>query len=237
MHTIKKLLLSASVTALAAAGVAPSAQAQFAVIDWTAIVYQIQQLEAAAQQLQSLQSQLTQAQQLYGSLNKLTNMGDIAGLLNNPAIRKALPPDFNAVEGLLTGNGSGASGSSAQTFKDANAVYQTPGNDFYAGELKQRANQNAGTQSLAQQMYDAATARIDGIDQLRQQIASSGDPKTTMDLQARLQSETAFMQADTVRMQALRMVQQAQLDVAKQRQDEQWRQRLDTLGSTSTSTN
>ncbi|NKK90920.1 P-type DNA transfer protein VirB5 [Rhizobium leguminosarum bv. viciae] len=200
------------------------------VIDETAIAKQIESITQLKSQLDTLNQQLQQAQQLYASLNKVTNMADVAGLLNDPSIRKALPQDFNAIEGLLKGNGTGVLGNSASKFLDDNSTYRTSANDFYAQELARAQNQNAGQMSLGQQIYDAATKRVDGIDQLRQQISGAADAKDIADLQARLQAETAFLQTDVLRMQALQMVQQAQVQVDDQRKAEDWRKRLDAMG-------
>ncbi|MBA5800278.1 P-type DNA transfer protein VirB5 [Rhizobium changzhiense] len=200
------------------------------VIDQTAIAKQIESITQLKSQLDTLNQQLQQAQQLYASLNKFTNMADVAGLLNDPSIRKALPQDFNAIEGLLKGSGTGVFGTSASKFLENNSTYRTDANDFYAQELARAQNQNAGQMSLGQQIYDAATKRIDGIDQLRQQISSAADAKDIADLQARLQAETAFLQTDVLRMQALQMVQQAEVQVDDQRKAEDWRKRLDAMG-------
>ncbi|NKM83476.1 P-type DNA transfer protein VirB5 [Rhizobium laguerreae] len=200
------------------------------VIDETAIAKQIESITQLKSQLDTLNQQLQQAQQLYASLNKVTNMADVAGLLNNPSIRKALPQDFNAIEGLLKGSGTGVFGTSASKFLENNSTYRTDANDFYAQELARAQNRNAGQMSLGQQIYDAATKRIDGIDQLRQQISAAGDAKDIADLQARLQAETAFLQTDVLRMQALQMVQQAEVQVDDQRKAEDWRKRLDAMG-------
>jgi len=83
--------------------------------------------------------------------------------------------------------------------------------------------------SLGQQIYDAASKRIDGIDQLREKISTAGDAKEIADLQARLQAEQAFLQSDVLRMEGLRMVQQAQTQVDEQRKAEDWRQRMDAM--------
>ncbi|MBY3465654.1 P-type DNA transfer protein VirB5 [Rhizobium laguerreae] len=200
------------------------------VIDETAIAKQIESITQLKSQLDTLNQQLQQAQQLYASLNKVTNMADVAGLLNDPSIRKALPQDFNAIEGLLKGSGTGAFATSASKFLENNSTYRTDANDFYAQELARAQNRNAGQMSLGQQIYDAATKRIDGIDQLRQQISSAADAKDIADLQARLQAETAFLQTDVLRMQALQMVQQAEVQVDDQRKAEDWRKRLDAMG-------
>ncbi len=201
------------------------------VIDQTAIAKQIESITQLKSQLDALNQQLQQAQQLYGSLNKLTNMADVASLLNDPAIRKALPGDFSAVESLLEGSGSGAIGDAASKFLTDNSTYKTSANDFYAQELSRLQNKNAGQMSLGQQIYDAATKRIDGIDQLRRQISSASDAKEIADLQARLQAETAFLQTDMLRMQGLQMMQQAEVQVDEQRRAEDWRKRMDTMGA------
>ncbi|MBW8789462.1 P-type DNA transfer protein VirB5 [Rhizobium leguminosarum] len=200
------------------------------VIDETAIAKQIESITQLKSQLDALNQQLQQAQQLYASLNKVTNMADVAGLLNDPSIRKALPQNFDAIEGVLKGSGTGVFGTSASKFLENNSTYRTDANDFYAQELARAQNRNAGQMSLGQQIYDAATKRIDGIDQLRQQISSAADAKDIADLQARLQAETAFLQTDVLRMQALQMVQQAQVQVDDQRKAEDWRKRLDAMG-------
>lgn len=201
------------------------------VIDQTAIAKHIESIAQLKSQLDALHQQIEQAQQLYGSLNKLTDMANIAGVLNDPAIRKALPADFNAIEGLFKGNGPGVFGDSASKFLEGNSTYRTSADDFYAQELSRIQNRNAGQMSLGQQVYDAATKRIGGIDQLREKISTASDAKEIADLQARLQAETAFLQTDVLRMEGLRMVQQAQAQVDEQRKAENWRQRMDAMGA------
>ena len=188
-------------------------------IDQTAILKHIESITQLKSQLDALNQQITQAEQLFGSLNKLTNMADVASLLNQPEIRKALPQDFAAIESLLSGNGSGAFGDAASKFLGDNSTYQTSANDFYAQELARVQNRNAGQMSLGQQIYDAATKRIDGIDQLRQQISSASDAKDIADLQARIQAESASCRPISCAW-GLQMVQQAQAQVEDQRKAE-----------------
>ncbi|TWC76248.1 type IV secretion system protein VirB5 [Rhizobium sp. SJZ105] len=197
--------------------------------DQAAIAKQIESIAQLKSQLDALNEQIGQARQLYGSLNKLTDMADVANVLNDPAIRKALPSDFAAIEGLLKGNGTGVFGDSASRFLEGNSTYRTDADDFYAQELSRLQNKNAGQMSLGEQIYDAATKRIDGIDQLRGKISTAGDAKEIADLQARLQVEQAFLQTDVLRMEGLRMVQQAQNQVDEQRKAEDWRQRMDNM--------
>ena len=199
------------------------------VIDQTAILKHIESIAQLKSQLDALHQQIEQAQQLYGSLNKLTDMADVASVLNDPSVRKALPSDFAAIEGLLKGEGTGVFKDSASKFLEGNSTYRTDADDFYAKELARVQNKNAGQMSLGQQIYDAATKRIDGIDQLREKISTASDAKEIADLQARLQAEQAFLQSDVLRMEGLRMVQQAQNQVDEQRKAEDWRQRMDAM--------
>lgn len=199
------------------------------VIDQTAIAKHIETIAELKSQLDALNQQIEQAQQLYGSLNKLTDMADVASVLNDPAIRKALPADFSAIEGLFKGNGTGVFADSASKFLEGSTTYRTNADDFYAQELSRIQNKNAGQMSLGEQIYDAATKRLDGIDQLREKISTASDAKDIADLQARLQAEQAFLQTDVLRMEGLRMVQQAQVQVDEQRKAEDWRQRMDAI--------
>ncbi|WP_313614907.1 P-type DNA transfer protein VirB5 [Agrobacterium sp.] len=229
IHNSKTGAFLAVTLLLVSAGVA-DAQG-IPVIDQSAIAKHIESIAQLKSQLDALNQQIAHAQQLYGSLNKITDMADVASLLNNPSIRNALPQDFNAVESLFNGSGIGVVGDSASKFLESNSTYRTDADDFYAQELLRLQNKNAGQISLGQQIYDAATKRIDGIDELRQKISSAADAKDIADLQARLQAETAFLQTDVLRMQGLQMVQQAQMQVDEQRKAEDWRQRMDTMGA------
>lgn len=198
----------------------PSLAQGIPTFDASAIANQVQQLESMAKQLESLKSQLEQGEKLFGSLNKLTDMSSIAGLLNDPKIRQALPKDFGDVEKLLKGTGQSDFSSLSAHFQTDNNYYQSDSNNFYAQELERSNKANAGSQSLGQAIYDAASKRIDGIETLKQRLGSATDAKEVMDLQARLSAESAFLQTDLLRMQGLKMVQDAQTQVANNRLSE-----------------
>ena len=206
------------------------------VIDVSAIAHQLEQLAEARNQIAALQQQITQAQQLFTSLNQLTNMGDIASALNTPAVRLALPNDFAGAEKALMGAGGGAFGTNASTQRSANEVFSRPlgDNDFYAQEVLRSQNANAGQISVGQGMYEAATKRLDGLEDLRRQIGQTDSAAAKQDLGNRIATESAMLQTDILRMQALAMVQQAQNQVQKQRSRERFdqmnRQSLQSFG-------
>jgi type IV secretion system protein VirB5 len=198
---------------------ASPAQAQIAVIDWTAIGKQIEQIREMGKQLDTLNQQLTQLESLHGSLSKITNMADVAGVLNDPQVRRALPGEFSQIEGLMRGQGGSLQGL-LDKHLDGSTYYESEANTFYAQEVARSAKEQAGAESIGEQIYQAASKRISGIDQLRLQISSAKDSKDALDLIARLNAEQSFLQVDVLRMQALTMVQRARADVAERRREE-----------------
>ena len=189
-------------------------------------VIDVSAIAQAIQQLQQMQAQLDQMQKTHASFNKLTSMGDIAAILNKPDVRRALPSDFGAAQSALLGQG-------ADAFKSSDGIYVSPASDYYTAQVNRQRDGIAGQKSVGQQMYDAASKRIDGIETLRRQIGQTEDPKTVSDLQARIQTEIAAANTDTLRMQALAMVVRAeeqQEDLRRAQDFEQSLQKqLDTL--------
>ena len=180
------------------------ADAQVAVFDPSVFARQFEQLtemkkqvETLTSQLKVAQDQLGQAKQLYESFNKLTNVNDIASLLNSSEFRKYLPSEFSQIEGLIKGTGSGSFSSAIDSYLRNNRYYtQNAGNSFYASELERIARQTGAKQSIGQAVYDTASKRIDELEKLRQQISASKDVKDVLDLSARFQAEQALLQND-----------------------------------------
>ena len=108
-----------------------------------------------------------------------------------------------------------------------NEVYARAGDDFYAAETRRTQLATAGQVSIAQQVYEAASKRMDGLEELRRQIGQSEDPKTTLDLQARIGSESAQLQNELLKMQALHLLQQAEVQTREQRAREVWDRRIE----------
>lgn len=211
---MKKRLLLAALSCL----IAGPASAQMAVIDWAAIAQMVQQLKAAQEQFALLQ-------QTHDSFNKLTNMGDIASVLNSPGVRQALPSNFAQAEQALMG--AGGSGGSSSQWEQQDTIVTPGGNDYYSKEVARVQGANAGSKSMAQQMYDGAAKRSAGIEQLRTQIGQSEDPKTIADLSARIQIEMLAAQQDVLKMQGLAMLQMAEVQTQEQRRRETFDKSVD----------
>ncbi len=182
-------------------------------------VIDVSAIAQAIQRLQQMQAQMEQLKQTHASFNKITSMGDIAAILNKPEIRRALPSDFGAAQSALLGQG-------ADAFKSGDGIYVSPASDYYNAQVNRQRDGIAGQKSVGQQMYDAASKRIDGIDSLRRQISQTEDPKTILDLQARIGTEVAAANTDILRMQALAMVVRAEEQQAELRRAQDFEQSL-----------
>ncbi|MBA8862731.1 type IV secretion system protein VirB5 [Ochrobactrum anthropi] len=226
MKFCKAALAAATVLTVTTAG---AIAAGIPVYDSASIAQAVKQFEQDTKQLKQLEEQLKQAQELYGSLNGLTDMKDLQSILSRPEIKDALPKDFAAIEGLLSGNGEGKFGDSAARFLEQNTTYKSDANDFYAKELAKTQKRNAGQMTLGEQIYNSGTERMKNIEKLRDKLSKSTTAKDTADLQALIQTETASLQADSLRMQGLAMVQQAQMKIAEQREVENRRQTYEAL--------
>ncbi len=227
---LKRSALAAVIAAGVASGVAGAAHAQgIPVIDATSLIQHIQQV-------QELQAQLQQAKELYDlttnlhdSFNQITNVSQLAGLLNNPQFQQYLPQEYSqyasAVSGLLQGN--------VQGFAEQYDYYTREGasaaNDFYNQELLRRRAETYQDMAVGEVVYDQASQRLEQLNQLKDSLASATTPKEVMDLQARLQAESAILSNEILRLQGLAMIQEARTRVDEQREDERIQEMNDQI--------
>lgn len=223
---VSRLLIAAALAGLPALSFA---QQGVPVFDAGAIAKHVEQIGKLTEQIKTMEAQLTQAKQLYESFNKLTDVNDIASLLNSEEFRKHLPKEFGEIEKLVSGGGGSLAGI-VDRYLDQNRAYQGgDANSFYRTELDRIARQTGAKHSIGQSVYDTASKRIDGLEELRQKITGSKDAKDVLDLSARIQAEQALLQNEVLRMQGLAMVQQARGDMDGQRQKERERQLVDEM--------
>jgi type IV secretion system protein VirB5 len=224
--SVSRLLIAAVLAGLPAHGFA---QQGVPVSDAGAIAKHVEQIGKLTEQIKTMQAQLTQAKQLYESFNKLTDVNDVASLLSSDEFRKHLPKEFGEIEKLVSGGG-GSLASVVDRYLDQNRAYQGgDANSFYRTELDRIARQTGAKHSIGQSVYDTASKRIDGLEELRRKITESKDAKAVLDLSARIQAEQALLQNEVLRMQGLAMVQQARGDMDGQRQKERERQLVDEM--------
>ncbi|MGL4964743.1 MAG: P-type DNA transfer protein VirB5 [Inquilinus sp.] len=213
---------SAAVLLVAVLAAGPALAQGIPVFDASNTAQAIEQVRQGVQQLRQLQAQVTQAQQLYQSLNQISNIGDVAPLLGNPTLRQYLPPEFSQLQGVLTANTTDDYlnlADRAADLYDQNSVKSA--DDYYRQELARIGTRSAGETSLAQQIYDAANERLQGLQQLQAKVADpSNDARAVADLQARIQAEQALIANDQMRLQGLAMLQQAQIKMDEVRAEQ-----------------
>lgn len=175
----------------------------------------VQQINAVRQALQIVaqgKQQIAEAQKLYQDLNKLTDIPQLAQQLKSDALR-----ELDLSGGSLQGFGNGNLDVVGAGRAKADAVYRDLLKQLgLAGSEQSRAAfdlnaRNIGINvALAENMGSAVTSRAEGLNQLRGRLASAATSKEVADLTARLQLESAAMQNDQLRLQAIAWQQEAQ---------------------------
>lgn len=147
-----------------------------------------QVLSWAAQYAQKLK-ELKQLKQHYDSVNGARMMAD---LVNNPEIRKYLPPEF---ENLWQGS-----------YEDSDQLLEVLMNipEFDSSQLyEKRLRQLAIDDAMSRKAYKEANRRFQDIQVLLDKINEMTDDKDIQDLAARIQAEQVMVQAEQARITAM----------------------------------
>ena len=233
--TMRDALLAGATALALAAGNIGAARAQIPVTDVANLGQAVQQVAPLTEQLAVMQRQLQQAQQLYASLSRLTDVNALAGDLTSQ--RSTLPANAYDAGRLLSGmtgedlSGLGAVGGLASGFLGRNRVFAPAGTDFHSTELVRNARAIAGSLGLAQRLYQTAVDRLPGLQELQRRLAPSRDPKETMDLQARIAAEQAFIANQQQQAQAVVLWQAAEERSTEQRRREEMRRDLEATSN------
>lgn len=190
----------------------PAAAQGIAVHDNANLLQQIDAVRQAIQVVAQGKAQIAEAQKLYQDLNKLTDIPGLAQQLQTDALRQ-LDTSTGSLQGFGNGNLNvvGAARGKAETvYRGLLAGLGVGGSDQSRAAFDLNAR-NIGIQAgLAENIGSAVTSRAQGLEQLRSRLASAGTSKEVADLTARLQLESAAMQNDQLRLQAIALQQQAQ---------------------------
>jgi type IV secretion system protein VirB5 len=208
MKTMTKLL---SATLLFAAPLPAFAQGM-PVHDSANLLQQINAVRQAIQVVAQGKQQIAEAQKLYQDLNKLTDIPGLAQQLKSDALR-----ELDTSQGSLQGFGSGNLDVVGAGRAKADTVYRGLLEKLgLSGSEQSRAGfdlnaRNIGiTAGLADDIGTSVTSRSQGLEQLRTRLTTAATAKEVGDLSARLQLESAAMQNDQLRLQAIALQQQAQ---------------------------
>lgn len=212
MKTPKKVL-----TALALSSsllISIPAHAGIPVIDATAIVQHVENIVKWGKQLQAMQEQYTQQVKEYTSLNGVRGMGD---LVNNPALRKYLPENYQDI--LNNGYGNSDAIRSASRLTSFADLGLDPNSDS-AKAYESNARQIAINRATYEDAYRKAGQRFDDLQVLLNKVNAAPDAKDIADLQARIQVEQVMQQNENTKLAMLANLSKAQEDMARQRTKE-----------------
>lgn len=187
-----------------------AANAGIPVIDAANLAQAVQQVSAWAQQYNQMLQQYQQMQQQYNSLNGSRGM---ASLVNNPALRQYLPPNYQTILNNGYGN-SAAIRSAAKVFGTDNTSLDPTSAESKAFEAN--ANQAAINRATAEDGYAQASQRFATIQVLLDKVNNAPDAKDIADLQARIQAEQVMQQNEQTKLMMLGQLAQAQRDLANQ---------------------
>lgn len=188
---MKREIFVALASAGALIGFVSPADAQLAVIDNAALAKQIEIVKNSVTQIQKLTEQVQEAQRLYDSVNNITDISDVAGILNSDAVRSGLPSDLQDAGKLASANPDelGSIGDRAKSLLTANGLSQ--GLDSATEVLEPAANLAARDQAVAEYGLQVAGKTDEGLAQLKQRLSTAATAKETADLQARATLEVA----------------------------------------------
>lgn len=163
--------------------------------------------------------QISEAQRLYASMNKLTNVNSYGAILNLDSVRNLLPPEARDIERMMSGDvGSGDLATKAdRILHDANlSTNIEAGSDAdraYLTALEAAGKKSAASAAVADTAFDVSSRRTEGLEDLRLALDSATDAKEVADLQARIAVETAHIQNDQNKLQAVAMRRAAQQEL------------------------
>ncbi len=208
---MKTMIKALSATLLFAAPLPAFAQGM-PVHDSANLLQQINAVRQAVQVVAQGKQQIAEAQKLYQDLNKLTDIPQLAAQLKSDALRQ-----LDTRPGSLQGFGSGDLNVVGAGRARADAVYRglidklgLSGSEQSRADFDLNARNIGITAGLADDIGAAVASRAQGLDQLRNRLTTAATAKEVGDLTARLQLESAAMQNDQLRLQAIALQQQAQ---------------------------
>ncbi len=216
--SLRRIILFAAAPIALASAASPASAQGIPVFDTTTYMQALQTARQTLTMVEQGKQQLETAANQLNSLRKLTNVNSIAPQLLNPQVRNILPNTTIDASTLLSGDLSklGSLGSLASNIQSRYAL-SSSGSDAdvaYNQALKDATGSSAVTAALGENTLSITQSRMQGLDQLREQLSSARDPKDVMDLQARVAVEQAQLQNDMLKMQAIRMSQEGQASLA-----------------------
>jgi hypothetical protein len=205
---------------------APSARAQFAVIDVGAITQLIAEVEILQDQLTTARAHLAQAQAEFASITGGRGMEQLL----TGAPRNYQPTNWADLQAVMQGGGGfGGLGGGVSATLAINSVLPDASLALLPAdvrkEIEERRRLTALQQNLTRQSLQTTSERFDLLQQLISAIGHAADQKAVLDLQSRTSSENAMLLNEQSKLRTLAEVVQAQ-----ERANEQQMQERAALG-------
>lgn len=216
---LKPIILMAGVPVAFAALASPAAAQGIPVFDSSSYLQALATVQHTATMIQQGEQQIQTATNTLASLQKLTNVNSIASNLLQSQVRNILPNTTIDTATLTSGDLTriGSLGTLATSIQSRFGLTPSGNSDAdaaYAQALQDSTGPAAATAALGENTLSIAQTRMQGIDQLREQLSSAKDPKDVMDLQARISAEQAQLQNDMLKMQAIQLAQASEASMA-----------------------
>lgn len=216
---LKHVVLMAAAPMALTAVASPAAAQGIPVFDTSTYVQALAQVQNTVKMIEQGQQQIQTATNTLASLQKVTNIANIAPTLINSATRNILPNTTIDTATLLSGDLTkiGALGTIASAIQSRYTISPSSSSEAdsaYNQALKDATGSAAATAAFGENTLSATQTRMQGLDQLREQLSSAKDPKDVMDLQARIAVEQAQLQNDMLKMQAIQMAQSGEGNLA-----------------------
>jgi type IV secretion system protein VirB5 len=216
---LKHIILMAGAPVAFAALASPAAAQGIPVFDSSSYLQALATVQHTATMIQQGEQQIQTATNTLASLQKLTNVNSIASNLLQSQVRNILPnttiDTATLTSGDLTRIGSlGTLATSIQSRFGLSPSGNSDADAAYAQALRDSTGPAAATAALGENTLSIAQTRMQGIDQLREQLSSAKDPKDVMDLQARISAEQAQLQNDMLKIQAIQLAQASEASMA-----------------------
>jgi type IV secretion system protein VirB5 len=212
----RKALLSVIAATFVISGAGPATASGIPVIDVANLEQAVQQLIHWQKQIKAMRDQFEQAEKQYSSLTGVRGFGQV---LMNPALQSYLPPDLaKTYSAVMRGDLSTAAKGLRKEAQIYNCEDRTGASRT---QCQAYLNKPFEEKAAALQAYDTATAKLQQINGLMDQIQRTTDPKGIAELQARLSGEALVLQNETNRLQIYAQLAQVQMQLMQQQNREQ----------------
>lgn len=210
-----------SATVLAVAGVAAAtAPAAMIVHDPTSYVQLVQQAQTALDQLESLRTQVDQGRRLVETLDQASNIGDIAGVLEQGPWRSSLPDTDIFQAHRTTLDDLGALTERTRRLREDQRVFAPDPTNTHDQRLEAAGVRAARDMALAETLNSALAQRDTALSSMDQALASAPSARAVLDLQAQTALEQTRLANDQLRLQALQLAQAAETRAIEQAEEE-----------------